>query len=403
MLYGRQKGFSWRQLFHMALNGTKTINTLLVTLLLIGIMTAFWRASGTISFIVCYASKLIRPSIFLLMTFLLNCAMSFLTGTSFGTAATMGVVCATMASALGISPVLTGGSILSGVFFGDRCSPVSTSALLVSTITCTDIYGNIRLMLRSALIPFILTSLIYLILGLKVPEKEAVPDLEALFSREFSMSWPVLIPALVILILSFFRVNVKLSLIASILSAIPICLVVQRIPFSELIRIAIYGFYPHDSAVATMISGGGFVSMLKVVAIVFLSSSYVDILKESGLLDGIKLKIAHLSRASSPFAATLLTSAVSGMIACNQTLAILLTNQLCKGEYQDNVRFANDLEDTAVVVAPLIPWSIAGAVPLATVGAPTTAILASFYLIFLPLYRLMLSIISHQRLSGLKE
>ena len=38
------------------------------------------------------------------MTFLLNCLVSVLTGTSFGTAATMGIVCATIASTLGIRP-----------------------------------------------------------------------------------------------------------------------------------------------------------------------------------------------------------------------------------------------------------------------------------------------------------
>ena len=58
------------------------------------------------------------------------------------------------------------------------------------------------------------------------------------------------------------------------------------------------------------------------------------------------------------------------MIACNQTLSIMLTHQLCKEGNPDNKRFAIDLENTAVVLAPLVPWSIAGAVPLAAVGAP---------------------------------
>ena len=121
----------------MALGGVKTVSGILLTFLVIGVLTAFWRASGTIPVIVCYASGLIRPSVFLLMSFLLNCGISFLTGTSFGTAATMGVICASMGSAMHISPVLTGGAVLSGAFFGDRCSPLSTSALLVATFSCS--------------------------------------------------------------------------------------------------------------------------------------------------------------------------------------------------------------------------------------------------------------------------
>lgn len=44
------------------------------------------------------------------------------------------------------------------------------------------------------------------------------------------------------------------------------------------------------------------------------------------------------------------------------------------------------LENTVIVIAPLIPWSIAGTVPLATVSAPITALLAACYLYLLPVW-----------------
>jgi len=59
-------------------------------------MTAIWRASGSIAFIVYYASQICVPSLMLLGTFLLCTMMSLLTGTSFETAATIGVICLTM-------------------------------------------------------------------------------------------------------------------------------------------------------------------------------------------------------------------------------------------------------------------------------------------------------------------
>ncbi|MBR5980715.1 MAG: TRAP transporter large permease subunit, partial [Firmicutes bacterium] len=126
LLYGRYKKFSWTELARMAFDGVKSVRNILITFMLIGVLTAYWRAAGTIPVLVSAASGLIRPGVFLLMTFLLCCGVSLLTGTSFGTAATMGVICATMGQAMGISPVLAGGAILSGAFFGDRCSPVST-------------------------------------------------------------------------------------------------------------------------------------------------------------------------------------------------------------------------------------------------------------------------------------
>lgn len=112
-VYGRRRGFSWRALAKMTWEGVATVWKILFTFLLIGVMTALWRAAGTVPFLVCQASMLIRPGVFLLMSFLLNCGLSVLTGTSFGTAATMGVICAAMGTAMGVSPMLTGGAITS--------------------------------------------------------------------------------------------------------------------------------------------------------------------------------------------------------------------------------------------------------------------------------------------------
>lgn len=69
-------------------------------------------------------------------------------------------------------------------------------------------------------------------------------------------------------------------------------------------------------------------------------------------------------------------------------LAILLTEQLCRGLAEDQKQFANDLEDTTVIVAPLFPWSMAVAVPLVTLGVPDGALLCACYLYLLPLWRL---------------
>ena len=389
MLYGRHKGFSWKSLISMAINGIKTVSNILITFILIGVMTALWRASGTIPFIVSKASTLIRPSVFLLMTFLLNSMISVLTGTCFGTAATMGVICAAIGTAMGVNPVLTGGAVLSGAIFGDRCSPVSTSALLIAAVTKTDIYDNIRRMVRTAFVPFLLTCAAYAGIGPMLPKDGAVMDLEAIFSRSFRLHWTALIPAIAILLLAALRVNVKLAMSFSILTAIPLSLQLQGVALPELLRAAAVGFAPEDAEVARLISGGGIVSMLRVTCIVCLSSAYSGIFRKTGMLDKIKQLVARLAARTNAYAASLVTSILTCLVACNQTLTILLTEQLCRDEYTAKEDLAIDLEDSAIVVAPLIPWSIAGAVPLASAAAPTAALLTAFYLILLPLWRLL--------------
>ena len=392
LLYGLRKGCPLAELLKTAAGGVWTVRNILITFLLIGILTAFWRASGTIPVIVYYASELIRPSVFLLMTFLLNCVVSVLTGTSFGTAATMGVICSAMGLAMGVDIRLIGGAVLSGVFFGDRCSPVSTSALLVAELTGTNIFDNIRRMLRSAFIPFLMTCAVYALLGFLTGGTAKAPDLRSLFGREFSLQWPALIPAAVILILSAFRIGVKISMTASIIASVPICLLLQHTPPAELLRMAFTGFHAADAEVGAMIDGGGILSMLRVAGIVCLSSSFSGIFRKTGLLDGTVRSVKALAARTTSFAAMVCTSVLTGMIACNQTLTVMLTHQLCGSLVPDRSDLANDLEDSAIVIAPMIPWSIAGAVPLASIGAPSASILLAFYLFLIPLWKLILSV-----------
>ena len=348
-------------------------------------LTALWRQAGTIPAIICYTVHLIKPSTFLLMTFLLNCLISVLTGTALGTAATIGVVCATMASALGIPSWMTGGAILSGVYFGDRCSPVSTSALLVAELTETGIYTNIKNMIKSALAPFTITCILYLTVSIQLHGKTEMPDLGHAFGSEFRLSWIALLPAAVILLLSVVQAGVKIAMIASIVTAIPVCIGLQNMAFTELPELLLNGFHSTDVTVAAMLNGGGITSMLKVGAIVCISSSYSGIFQATGILNGFQKMVCLLANRTKPYFAVLVASILTSVMACNQTLAIMLTDQLCSRTEPDKLRFANNLEDSAVLIAPLVPWSIACAVPLTAAGAPGYSVLFAVFLYLLPL------------------
>lgn len=57
----------------------------------------------------------------------------------------MGVVLITIARAGGVSIPMTAGAILCGIYFGDRSSPMSSSLLLLSTLSETRLYDNVRM------------------------------------------------------------------------------------------------------------------------------------------------------------------------------------------------------------------------------------------------------------------
>lgn len=386
LLYGRSKGFRWKELGQTVFESVRAVRNILMTFILIGILTALWRAAGTIPVIVCWAARILRPSLFLVMTFLMNCLVSFLTGTALGTAATMGVICSSIAAAMQIDIALVGGAVLSGIYFGDRCSPMSTSALLVADLTRTNLFHNIRAMIRSANIPFCAVCAIYTGLGALGIQTKAVPNLEALFCREFQLHWVEVLPAVIVLGMSLLRIDVKATMAASSLSAVLICVFMQHTAVSALPRLVWEGYRASNQEVALWIDGGGILAMAKVMAIVCLSTAYSGIFQKTELLARAKYGICALSRRIGPYTTTLCTAIAVGLLTCNQAMTIIMTYQLCDEAEDNKNALALHLEDTAVIVAPLIPWSIACAVPLASINGSPACVLFAFFLYLLPIW-----------------
>lgn len=395
--YGMARHYRAGEMIRCSLAGIRTVKNILITFLLIGIITAVWRSSGTIAFLVCEASRFCAPSAILLVTFLMCCLISVLTGTSFGSAATMGVICVTIANSMGVPIFYTGGAVLAGIFFGDRCSPMSTSALLVSELTHTDIFQNIGKMVKTSLVPFALTCLIYWKLGQVYTADAGDVMIREILESYYELSWIVVLPAVIVILFSILRQNVKITLLVSSICGILITGLIQHLSLSQIAHLCVFGFNAESAEVAGFMDGGGLTAMVRVFLIVCISSCYAGIFKKTHFLDHLQNGIVRLGEKVTPFGAVLVTSVVTSAISCNQTLSIMLTHQLCELVVRDQKDLAIDLENTAVVIAPLIPWSIAGAVPLATVGAPETCLLTAVYLYLIPLWNLAVQFADRRR------
>lgn len=384
--YGLYKRHTAKAMLTMAFSGIKSVRNVLINFVLIGVITAVWRACGTIPFIVYYATGFCNPHIMVLLSFLLCSFISLLTGTAFGTCATMGVICVTIANSMGIPIVFSGGAVISGAYFGDRCSPMSTSALLISTLTKTNLFKNISTMFRTSVVPFIITCCIYAVIGSGFESSCDVSGIQQLFSDSFVLHPAVIIPAAVVILFSAFKINVKITMSISVICSMVIAVFIQKIPLSELTEIVIHGFAPDNAQLSSLLSGGGILSMVKVFLIVCISSCYSGMFNGTGLLNGLRALVEKASRKLSSFGAVLMASALSGVISCNQTLTIMLTHQLCEKTEKKPERLAEYLENTCVLIAVLIPWSTAAAVPVESIGAPMLSLLTACYVYILPLW-----------------
>ena len=396
IIYGLIKRHNLIILIKKSFEGVLTVKNILLVFILIGMITALWRASGTIAFIVYMGSKLISPSILILLTFLLCSILSVLIGTSLGTAATMGVICASIGKTMGVNPYYVGGAVLSGIYFGDRCSPMSTSALLIAELTKTNLYTNIKLMIKTSIIPFIVTCLFYLFLGFKSKVSNISVDVTEIFKQNYNLNIIVIIPAILIIILSILKINVKKTMLVSIVISFIIAMFIQRDSIVALINYCIFGYHHPNERLNLMMKGGGILSMVNVSLIVGISSSYSGIFKETKMLVSLKKHLKDFSKKTSSYFVIFLSSIISGAIACNQSLGTILTNELC-GELVEKQKMAIILENTVILLVGLIPWNIAMGVPLKTIGVGFMSGFFAFYLYFLPLWNLFLGVIEERK------
>lgn len=389
---GIRMGYKPAEIAGMSLDGLKTAGPLMAILLLIGVLTGSWRSSGSIVTFVYYGILLIRPHLFLIITFLLTCLMSYALGTSFGVAGTAGVIFMTLARSGGVNPTIAAGVVLSGIYFGDRTSPASSTAFTVASVTGTDLYKNVRGMLKTGFIPWLICFAVYAFLSWRNPLSAVDPAAIAAFESTFTISAWSLIPAAVILIFPLLHIPIIITLLTSITAASVISLLLQHMPLSALLRSLVLGYNSPNPELSAIIDGGGMISMLGTVVIVGIACSYTGIMNGTGMIDNLRSIAGRLEKKIGLFPSVIIISFACACVFCNQVVAIIMSNELMKSIYQargrSNFDLAMDIENSAITIPALVPWCILISVPLALLGVTHAAVPFAIYIYAIPLVNL---------------
>ncbi|TGE32081.1 Na+/H+ antiporter NhaC family protein [Desulfosporosinus sp. Sb-LF] len=389
------RGYPMKDIIRMSYQGGKKSFIVLRILVLVGAITSLWMASGTTPAILYYGIKLIDPKLFIMYAFLISCLVSFLLGTSFGTVSTVGLSLILMAKSGNIDADIAAGAIIAGAYFGDRCSPMSSSANLVAHLTETDLYPNIKAMLTTGTVSFIMSIFLYLLLSLHHPLTFTESTMTYEISNIFGLHWVALLPALAILILAILRVDVKISMLVSILLASIISFSRQHYNVLEILRIVLLGFnLDIDSSLRTILKGGGIFSMWKVSVVVFVSCCWAGLFAETNILEDLDEILLRAKSRPATFLTTTTVSILTALLGCSQTIAIVLTNSLMNKVYVknkfDHYQLAVDLENTCVPLAALIPWNTAAFVPSSTMNVSLTGFIPyAFFLYLLPFTQIL--------------
>lgn len=383
-------GHSKKNIMINAWNGGKSSFVVLKIFMLIGLVTASWLISGTIPAIVYYAMKVMNPRYFVVFTFVTTSLVSYMLGTSLGTSSTIGIVLIIMARGGDINLNLIGGAILAGCYFGDRCSPMSSSANLISNLTGTEFYPMLKGFRQTTAVPFILSIVVYFLFSINNPLETSGNTILLDINNYFVIDIIILLPALTMLLLSILQINVRKSMVISIIIGSIIAITVQNVEVVDLLKTLLLGYtLDPTNPLSTILKGGGIASMLKPAFVIFVSCAMAGVLEQIGLFEKSYGLFKDVNTRSKLFASTALASFVSAAFGGNQSIAVVMVSRFMRKVYEkldvDNYEFATDISNTAILMSALIPWNIANFVIANTLEVSPVKIVPYAFYLYIPI------------------
>ena len=369
-LVGIKRNKSIKDLLRLYAFESKRSLPIINILLLISVLISTWLCCGTIPSIVYYSLKYINPNLFILFCFLIPAITSFLIGTSFGTVSAIGIPLIIIAQASHLNLSLVGGAIMSGAYFGDRCSPLSSSLLLLCNLTEVNLFDYVKKVFINGIIPTIISIIFYIYFSLKNPLTFVDNSLSLDLYKHFHISIILLIPAIIIIILSLKKVHITKSIIISVIFSILICFVIQKTNILDLLKYMVFG-YETSSSLSDIVKGGGIISMLKTCYIIIISCCLTGFFSGLNIFTGLEKSLQNMKlNRSKLFLITLFLGLVIAAIGCSQTIAFILTLEILRDTYKDyeNEYLAMEFSDSAIVTSALVPWCIAALVPTAVLN-----------------------------------
>lgn len=358
----------------------------------IGMIIASWMVAGTIPMLIVYGLKLIHPSVLYLSAFLVPVVFSMLTGTSWGSAGTVGVVIIGIASAMGGHLGITAGAVVGGAFFGDKLSPLSDTTNIAALAVGVDVFEHIRSMLWTTLPAAAVAIIAFTSLGFAYPPEIAAgglgqmqPFIDALGSI-FAFHPLLLVPPLIVLVGSVRKMPTVPTLVVSVLTACALALAFQPFTLADVLQSVYRGF---DTAMApwgtgvteqvtTLLDRGGLYALIDAVVIAIVVFVFI------GAMDHVKAIDTVVDRAfrfatSRPgtVLSTLAATAVTNSLTSNQYATSFIVADAFKAKY-DALQIprrvlSRSLEDTGTMLESVVPWTPTSVFMVATLGVPYAA------------------------------
>jgi Na+:H+ antiporter, NhaC family len=394
-LVAHKNGHSWEKLGEEVVKGISLAMSAILILLMVGALIGVWNMSGTIATMVYYGVKYIDPSWFYLAAALLTGIVGIVTGSSWTTAATLGVAFMGMANTIGASPAITAGAVISGAYFGDKMTPLSETTILTPQIVGSDVYTHIRSMAKATVPAYLISLVMFFLIGrnLIATSVDTTAALQAL-DASYNISLWNLLPVLALLLLGLRKYPAFLSILIGTLVGALVAVIWQPqvvVAFANDPTLG-YGLAALKSvwlAMATgftastgyeqidaLFTGGGMDSMLTTIWLILGAMSFGAMMDYGGFNTRlITPVIGRVKSVGGMIATVMLTALGLNIVAGDQYIAIVLPARMFMVEFRKRgvhpETLATAVENSGTVTSPLIPWNSCGAYMSAALGVST--------------------------------
>jgi NhaC family Na+:H+ antiporter len=398
-LFGLKNGLTWQQIEQSIIaSSAKTTGPILI-FLSIGALIGSLMLSGAVPSLLYYGLNILSPTYFYVLACLICALVAICIGSSWTTAATIGVALVGVSYGFSLSPEITAGAIVSGAYFGDKMSPLSETTNLAPSIAGSDLFAHIRYMAWVSLPSFAITLILFFIIGLNGTAQSGSQESIAAFiqtlDENFFISPINLIPVALLLWLAVKQVPAFLAIMGVSLLACVFTVLFQTEALLSFARgsdlsaivkafwLVLYDGFNIESnneSVNNLLSRGGMASMVNMVWLVIASMMMTGVLERIGFIAVLmRLMLKLVGSTGSLIASTMASCLGVNVLTGDQYMSIVLPGQMWKAEFERrglaNVNLSRTLEDAGTLSSPLIPWNACGVYMAGTLAVTTFAYL----------------------------
>jgi len=389
----------WEDIQKEILRVTSESLIAVLILMIIGMMIGVWMTGGTVPALIYYGLNMCTPGILLPLTFVFCSLTSLMTGTSFGTMATMGLAFVGVGMGLGVPTHIVAGAAVAGAYFGDKMSPMSDTTYIASSMSGTPLYEHIYSMMYTTVIPTLLCIGIYWGIGTQYAggtmDDKNIVIITSELTKQFNITPWALIPAVLVLLFSALRKPAVPALTVCLIISVILTMFLQDKSFVAVMQTAFSG-YKSDSGIAMvdrLLNRGGLTMMQSVIFLIMMGCMMGGALSRSGVFEVfVQGLFSIIKKPAGLVMGTMLYSYTILLMSGNQVLGIILGGRTFQSAYKEmdiNSRvLSRTLEDTNTIAAPLVPWSTATIYACSVMGVTAAYIPYAFLGFIVPFFSL---------------